>query len=103
VTYRRDVGKDVERVQLLAAGEISNYKTEKRFLTRSGDVICGLLTVSVVREADGTPMYSCASSKISQHGNGAKEELEAISLRSPRYSWNHRPIGILVIDRNRRM
>ncbi|MGA3243721.1 MAG: PAS domain S-box protein [Bacteroidota bacterium] len=102
VTHPEDVGKDVERIQLLAKGEISNYKTEKRFITRKGDVIWGLLTVSVVREADGTPMYGVRIIEDITARKRGEEELEQ-SLSVLRATLESSTDGILVIDQNRRI
>lgn len=102
VTHPEDVGKDVERIQLLAKGEISNYKTEKRFITRKGDVIWGLLTVSVVREADGTPMYAVRIIEDITARKRGEEELEQ-SLSVLRATLESSTDGILVIDQNRRI
>jgi PAS domain S-box-containing protein len=102
VTHPEDVGKDIERIQLLATGEISNYKTEKRFLTRNGDVIWGLLTVSVVREADGTPLYAVRIIEDITARKRGEEELEQ-SLSVLRATLESSTDGILVIDQNRRV
>lgn len=102
VTHPEDVGKDIERIQLLAKGEISNYKTEKRFITRKGDVIWGLLTVSVVREADGTPLYAVRIIEDITARKRGEEELEQ-SLSVLRATLESSTDGILVIDQNRRL
>ncbi len=44
----------------LINGEINSYSLEKRYYTRSGEVVWALLAVSVVRHADGTPLYFIA-------------------------------------------
>jgi PAS domain S-box-containing protein len=102
VTHPEDVGKDIERIQLLAKGEISNYKTEKRFLTRKGDVMWGLLTVSVVRDADGTPLYVVRIIEDITARKRGEEELEQ-SLSVLRATLESSTDGILVVDQNRRI
>jgi PAS domain S-box-containing protein len=102
VTHPDDVGKDIERIQLLAKGEISNYKTEKRFLTREGNVIWGLLTVSVVREADGSPLYVVRIIEDITARKRGEEELEQ-SLSVLRATLESSTDGILVVDQNRRI
>lgn len=102
VTHPEDVGKDMERIQLLANGEIRNYKTEKRFLTRTGDVIWGLLTVSVVREADGTPLYAVRIIEDITARKRGEEELEQ-SLSVLRATLESSTDGILVVDQNRKI
>ena len=102
VTFPEDVGKDVERIQLLAKGEIANYRTEKRFVTQKGDVIWGLLTVSVVREADGTPLYGVRIIEDITARKRGEEELEQ-SLSVLRATLESSTDGILVIDQNRKI
>ena len=102
VTHPEDVGKDIERVQLLASGEIANYRTEKRFVTQKGETIWGLLTVSVVREADGTPLYAVRIIEDITARKRGEEELEQ-SLSVLRATLESSTDGILVVDENRRI
>ena len=41
----------------LLRGEIHSYQVEKRFLARSGERLWALLSVSLVRDAEGAPLY----------------------------------------------
>ena len=97
ITLPDDVGKDIERIGLLAKGEITSYRTEKRFLTQQGNVIWGLLTVSVVREADGTPLYGVRIIEDITARKRGEEELEQ-SLSVLRATLESSPDGILVVD-----
>lgn len=54
----RDLDHDLER-QLLAK-EITTYQIEKHYVRKPGDVICGRLTVSLVRDDAGDPSYIVA-------------------------------------------
>ncbi len=60
VTHPDDRTRDVEGVKRLWAGQIPHYKTEKRYLKKNGDTAWGALAVSLIRSADGTPLYSLA-------------------------------------------
>lgn len=57
LTWPEDLNADLEQLGQLARGEISSYSMEKRYYTRNGDLVWALLAVSVVRHADGTPLY----------------------------------------------
>jgi PAS domain S-box-containing protein len=57
LTHPDDVGLHVELAGQLHAGEIGSYHLEKRYLHRSGDVVWAHLSVSVVRDRDGKPLY----------------------------------------------
>jgi diguanylate cyclase (GGDEF)-like protein/PAS domain S-box-containing protein len=57
ITHAEDVDTDLEQIRMLLSGEISGYKFEKRYLTRSGAGIWVLLAVSLVRDAAGAPRH----------------------------------------------
>lgn len=60
LTWPEDLHTDLEQLEQLANGEINTYSLEKRYYTRNGEVVWALLAVSVVRHADGTPLYFIA-------------------------------------------
>ncbi|WP_312687766.1 diguanylate cyclase [Kosakonia sp.] len=60
LTWPEDLSADLEQMAQLVRGEIPSYSMEKRYYTRSGDLVWALLAVSVVRHADGTPLYFIA-------------------------------------------
>lgn len=45
---------------MLVSGDINSYSMEKRYYTRTGEIVWALLTVSLVRHSDGTPLYFIA-------------------------------------------
>lgn len=60
LTWPEDLNTDLEQLEQLVNGDINTYSLEKRYYTRSGEVVWALLAVSVVRHADGTPLYFIA-------------------------------------------
>jgi PAS domain S-box-containing protein len=48
---------DQAQVQKLVKGEIALYKTDKRYLKKDGAVMWGALTVSLIRDENGQPLY----------------------------------------------
>ena len=60
LTWPEDLDNDLSQLELLVSGEINTYTMEKRYYTRKGDVVWALLAVSLVRHADGTPLYFIA-------------------------------------------
>jgi diguanylate cyclase (GGDEF)-like protein/PAS domain S-box-containing protein len=60
VTWPEDLNADVDQMNQLIRGEINSYSMEKRYYTRNGEVVWALLAVSLVRHADGTPLYFIA-------------------------------------------
>ena len=57
VTWPEDLAQDLEQLDRLTRGEIESYSLEKRYRTRQGEAVWALLAVSLVRNADGTPLY----------------------------------------------
>jgi two-component system cell cycle sensor histidine kinase/response regulator CckA len=55
-----DLPADQEAVRLLLAGESRAYTMEKRYLTAAGEVVWGLVTVSLVTGPEGQPSHFIA-------------------------------------------
>jgi diguanylate cyclase (GGDEF)-like protein/PAS domain S-box-containing protein len=60
LTCPEDLNSDLEQLEQLVRGDISTYSMEKRYYTRSGELVWALMAVSVVRHTDGTPLYFIA-------------------------------------------
>ncbi|WP_370971591.1 diguanylate cyclase [Enterobacter wuhouensis] len=60
LSWAEDLNTDLEQLDQLVNGDINTYSLEKRYYTRDGEVVWALLAVSVVRHADGTPLYFIA-------------------------------------------
>jgi PAS domain S-box-containing protein len=57
ITHPDDLGRDLDQVRRLLAGEIGSYTLEKRYLRKDGSVVWINLTVALVRRGDGSPDY----------------------------------------------
>lgn len=57
VTHPDDLALDLSHLKELVAGKISSYQMEKRYLTKKNKYIWALLSVSVIRNDDGTVKY----------------------------------------------
>ena len=60
LTWPEDLNSDLKSLEDLVRGDINSYSMEKRYYTRNGEVVWALLTVSVVRHTDGSPLYFIA-------------------------------------------
>jgi two-component system cell cycle sensor histidine kinase/response regulator CckA len=60
-THPDDLAADREATRLLLAGECRTYTMEKRFLKPSGEVVWGLVNVSLVAGTDGNPAHFIAA------------------------------------------
>ena len=57
ITYPEDLETDLSLLSRLVAGEIPDYRMEKRYYTKEGAIVWILLSVSMVRGADGAPRF----------------------------------------------
>jgi diguanylate cyclase (GGDEF)-like protein/PAS domain S-box-containing protein len=74
ITHPDDRDIDQVQIEMLVAGEISGYQIERRYLTRSGEVVWSLLSVSLVRDAGGAPRhFICQIEDISERKRAQAE------------------------------
>lgn len=57
ITHEDDLNDDLDLVKKVLHGEIPSYEMEKRYIRKDGHVVFALLSVSLVRDEDGGPMY----------------------------------------------
>lgn len=60
ITHPDDLETDLSHVRQMLAGEISYYHLEKRYLHKQGRVVWIFLSVSLVRDSEGNPLYFIA-------------------------------------------
>jgi two-component system sensor histidine kinase/response regulator len=58
LTHPEDWNVSNSRLAQLLAGELSHYHLEKRYLHKNGSAIWSLVSVSLVRDANGQPLYT---------------------------------------------
>jgi PAS domain S-box-containing protein len=58
VTHPGDLELDLDYARKLYSGELNRYEMEKRFIRKDGSTTWVLLTRSVVRDAQGVPVYA---------------------------------------------
>jgi len=57
ITHPEDLNIDLDLMDKTIKNEIENYHIEKRYFHKSGNIIWVLLSVSLVRSEDGTPIH----------------------------------------------
>jgi PAS domain S-box-containing protein len=57
ITHPDDIDKDLHLIGEVIAGKRRSYELEKRYITKSGAILWGHLTVSVLQESGGSPLY----------------------------------------------
>jgi diguanylate cyclase (GGDEF)-like protein/PAS domain S-box-containing protein len=82
ITHPDDLQADLDRVRRMLSGEIQTYQIEKRYLHKVGHVVWILLSVSLVHNEEGEPLYFV--SQI-QDISGRKEAEERLREAEERY------------------
>lgn len=78
ITHRDDLSKDLNLMGALLRDEISNYEIEKRYFHKNGTVIWALLSVSLIRDSNGTPKYFISQIRDISQQKKDREELEVM-------------------------
>jgi diguanylate cyclase (GGDEF)-like protein/PAS domain S-box-containing protein len=58
VSHPDDAAARLDDFARMASGQQDRYKRDRRYLRADGSVVWGATTISLVRDADGTPLYS---------------------------------------------
>jgi len=99
ITHPDDLEQDLEQVRQLLAGDILSYQLEKRYYHSNGSLIYALLSVSLVRDLQGVPLYF-----VSQIQDlTTKKEVELQSEARQRYLQlvlDAVADGIITLDKN---
>ena len=83
VTHPDDLEDHRGDVERLLAGEVDHYSTEKRYLTKRGEVVRVLLAVSCARGPDGLPTYLVMQIQDVTAAHELKEQLTHRALHDP--------------------
>ncbi|MBL7649855.1 MAG: PAS domain S-box protein [Candidatus Hydrogenedentes bacterium] len=75
ITHPDDLAADMEFVAQMLAGTIPNYRMEKRYIHRDGHLVWALLSVSLVRDHRGEPLYFISQIVDMTETKRAAEEL----------------------------
>jgi PAS domain S-box-containing protein len=76
ITHPDDLATDLEYMQQLLAGNIRSYQMEKRYFHKSGRAVWVLLSVSLVRDAHGQPLYFISQTQDITARKRMEEELQ---------------------------
>lgn len=84
LTHPQDLEADLTLVRMLLSGEIETYQLEKRYFSKSGEIVWGFLSVSLIRDSQGGPSFfisqiqDITELKIAEQKLLKKETLEAL-------------------------
>jgi len=97
MTHPDDLESDVGYVRKMVAGSLSHYDLEKRYFHKDGHIIWTLLSVSLVRNGSGVPLYFVAQiqditgqRQLTDELRSAREDLHTIldNLPARITSWH---------------
>ena len=57
ITHPEDLDLDLENVEKMLCGAVMTYQMEKRYIHKSGSMVWGLLSVSLVCDGAGKPLF----------------------------------------------
>ena len=98
-THPADTATDEHNIRRLLRGETSSYQREKRYLHKQGHTIWALVHVSLVRDAQGTPVHLIAYIQAIT----ADKQAERTVRESEEQLWtliDSAPIGIFLTAAN---
>ncbi len=79
ITHPDDLAADLEHVERMLSGEDRVYQMEKRYLRPDGEPVWVLLSVSLVRDPDGKPLYFVSQVQDIGERRRAQRELERLA------------------------
>ncbi len=83
ITWPEDLANELQLLRQLLAGEIENYCVEKRYVRKDGDLVWVNLTVSLLREQNGTQFLMGVVEDIRTR----KQAEESLRLRAQELNW----------------
>ncbi|MGE0468290.1 MAG: PAS domain S-box protein [Nitrospira sp.] len=86
ITYPDDLDLDLVPFRLMAAGGLDTYTVEKRFIHKEGHCVWARLTLSLVRDAEGHPLYEICIAEDIKERKWAEQILMDTQERLER--WN---------------
>ncbi|MEG5063738.1 PAS domain S-box protein [Microcoleus sp. B3-A4] len=81
LTHPEDLQADVEQVKLLVEGKISRFQREKRLIKKNGDLMWANLTVTLIRDREGIPLYSMGAIEDISYRKRAEMEFQQLKER----------------------
>ena len=97
ITHPDDAADDLPLSERLFAGEISSFRLEKRYLSKSGEPLWINLTASLIRDAAGRPVYRLNMVEDISQRKRAEQALEQAN-QTLRTIIETCPLAIIALD-----
>ncbi|MBD1884207.1 PAS domain S-box protein [Microcoleus vaginatus] len=81
LTHPEDLQADVEQVKQLVEGNISRFQREKRLIKKNGELMWANLTLTLIRDREGIPLYSMGAIEDISYRKRAEMEFQQLKER----------------------
>jgi two-component system sporulation sensor kinase A len=81
ITHPDDLDLDVDYVNQMLDGKMNTYRMEKRYYHKSGDIVWAILSVSLVRNEQGEPLYFISQIQDITDRKRMEEQIRESELR----------------------
>lgn len=81
VTHPEDLQADLEQVKQLVEGDIPRFQMEKRLIKKNGELMWANLTVTLIRDREGIPLYSMGAIEDISYRKRAEMEFQQLKER----------------------
>ena len=81
LTHPEDLQADLEQVKQLVEGNISRFGSEKRLIKKNGELMWANLTVTLIRDREGIPLYSMGAIEDISYRKRAEMEFQQLKER----------------------
>ena len=81
ITHPDDLDADLDQVRRMLVGEIRTYQMEKRYFHKEGQVVWALLSVSLVHDEEGEPLYFVSQIQDISERKRAEQKIRAAEQR----------------------
>jgi PAS domain S-box-containing protein len=100
ITYPDDLEADLLLVNATLEGMIESYQVEKRYFHKSGSIVHGLLSVSLVRDQIGKPIHFISQIQDVTAFKKSQEELFQTNKRLEAILFAGKDVSIIATDLN---
>lgn len=97
ITHPQDLEQDLSRTRQLLNGEISTFQSEKRYIHNEGRVVWVNLSVSLVRNVEGEPLFFISQYQDISERKRTEQELRLTNVRFAKLIENFQG-GLLIED-----
>jgi PAS domain S-box-containing protein len=100
ITHPEDLETDLELVKKVLNGELNTYQMEKRYFHKNGNIVWGLLSVSLLRDVSGEPVHFISQIEDITDRKNVENELRELNHRMTAIFDSGTQVSIIGTDTN---